>query len=190
MHDVQVLDVGALRRGLGARRGLVLMLAAVMGFAGFLLAGTNAHSAVKSSGTVCLRKTALGSILVNSKGHTLYLFMKDKNGKSSCTGQCATYWPPLTVTGKPTAGTGVKASLLGVTMRSNGSHQVTYNHHPLYRFSLDTAAGQTKGQGTTAFGARWWALSAKGAAVLKAATSTSTTSTSTGTTTTVPYGYG
>ena len=136
-----------------------------------------------------LRKTKLGPVLVNSKGHTLYLFKKDKNGKSSCSGTCATFWPPLLTHGKPTAGSGVKAALLGTTRRSNGSLQVTYNKHPLYTYTLDKHAGQTKGEGVLAFGAKWYALSAKGIAVLKAPTTTSTGTTSTTSTTSTGCAY-
>jgi predicted lipoprotein with Yx(FWY)xxD motif len=157
------------------RSALVLILAAVVGTIGFLIAGSPARSATRTTGTVSLRKTALGSILVNSKGHTLYLFAKDKSGKSSCTSSCATYWPPLLSAAKPTAGTGVKAALLGRTRRSDGTMQVTYNKHPLYTFALDKASGQTKGEGNLAFGAKWYGVSAQGNAVTKAPTSGSTT---------------
>ena len=85
---------------------------------------------------------------------------------------------------KPTAGGGVEAALLGTTQRSNGSLQVTYNKHPLYTFGLDKQAGQTNGEGNFAFGARWYAVSAKGNAVVKA---TTTPTTSTGATNTNPY---
>lgn len=167
-----------------ALRGILLGLVAALGVVGFLVgAGSIAFSATRTDATVNLRKTKLGPILVNSKGHTLYLFKKDKNGKSSCTGSCATFWPPLLKHGKPTAGSGVKASLLGTTRRSNGSVQVTYNRHPLYTYTLDKQAGQTKGEGFLAFGAKWYAVSSKGAAVVKR----STTTTTAGTTTSCPY---
>jgi hypothetical protein len=68
----------------------------------------------------------------------------------------------------PTGGKGVTTSLLGTTTRSNGKLQVTYNRHPLYTFKLDKAAGQTNGEGQAAFGAKWYAVSSKGTAVLKA----------------------
>jgi predicted lipoprotein with Yx(FWY)xxD motif len=162
----------------------LLGLLAAVGVVGFLLgAGSIAVSATRTGATVDLRKTKLGPILVNSKGHTLYLFKKDKNGKSSCSASCAMFWPPLLKHGKPTAGSGVKASLLGTTRRSNGSLQVTYNRHPLYTYTLDKTAGQTKGEGVLAFGAKWYAVSAKGAAVVK----TSTTTTTSGTTTSCLY---
>jgi predicted lipoprotein with Yx(FWY)xxD motif len=145
---------------------LTLML--VLGTLGFFLgAGSIGLSATRTDATVNLRKTKLGRVLVNAKGHTLYLFKKDKNGKSSCTGNCATFWPPLLRHGKLTAGSGVKKSLLGTTRRSNGSLQVTYNKHPLYTYTVDKKAGQTHGEGILAFGAKWYAVSAKGNAVVK-----------------------
>ncbi len=168
-----------------SRMFAVLTLAAALGVTGFLAAGSIAGgSGAQSSATVSLRKTRLGSILVNSKGHTLYLFAKDRNGKSACSGSCASFWPPLLSRSKPTAGPGLKASLLGRIKRSSGSLQVTYNRHPLYAFSLDKRAGQTNGEGNLAFGARWYAISAKGRAILKAPAPTTTTTT---TTTTYPY---
>src|SRR5690349_777625 len=66
-------------------------------------------AASSSSGTVTLHKTKLGKVLATRGGMTLYLFKKDKGAKSSCYGQCATYWPPLMKKGKLTAGAGVKA---------------------------------------------------------------------------------
>jgi predicted lipoprotein with Yx(FWY)xxD motif len=157
----------------------LLALVSALGLIGFLAAGSIARSATGTNATLSLRKTKLGPILVNSSGHTLYMFAKDRNGKSSCTGSCAGFWPPLLHRGKPTLGPGVKASLLGTTRRSNGSVQVTYNKHPLYGFSLDKRAGQTKGEGQLAFGARWYAVSARGTAVRSAPPTTTTTNTTT-----------
>ena len=163
---------------------VMLTLTAMLGVVGFLVAGSIARSATQASGTVSLSKTKLGEVLVNSKGHTLYMFAKDKNGKSSCSGSCAKFWPPYLQHGKVTAGTGVKASLLGSTRRSNGSMQITYKRQPLYGFALDKKAGQTNGEGNVAFGGKWYAVSAKGAAVVKAPTPSTTT---TPTTTYSPY---
>jgi predicted lipoprotein with Yx(FWY)xxD motif len=167
---------------------IVLTLTAMLGVIGFLVAGSVARGATETSATVSLRKTKLGPILVNSRGRTLYLFAKDRSGKSACSGSCARFWPPLFSQSKPTAGPGVKPSLIGTTRRSNGSRQVTYNRHPLYTYALDKRAGQTNGQGNSVFGAKWYAVSAKGTAVVRASTpTTSTTMTTTGTTTTNPY---
>ena len=173
---------------LNLRLGLAVLAAGTLGLIGFLVAGTNAQGATHqsaSSASVSLRTTKLGAILVNAKGHTLYLFTKDKSAKSSCSGTCATYWPPATTRTKPTAGAGIKAALLGTTKRSDGSKQLTYNHHPLYGFALDKQPGQVNGQAQNAFGGHWWAVSARGVAVTKTSTTPTTTSSTTtsGTTT-------
>jgi predicted lipoprotein with Yx(FWY)xxD motif len=119
------------------------------------------------SGTVSLASTSLGKILVGPNGHTLYLFEKDKGVKSACSGSCPAVWPPLTTTGKPGAGSGVDAAKLSVTKRSDGKRQVVYAGHPLYFYSDDTKTGDTKGQGSKAFGAEWYVLSAAGSKVEK-----------------------
>jgi predicted lipoprotein with Yx(FWY)xxD motif len=152
------------RRFRGVAAIAVLALA---GVAGFLVAGTAASGATQSNGTVSLRSTSLGKILVTSSGRSLYLFEKDRAGHSSCSGQCAKYWPPLISASAPTAGTGVKAALLGRVKRSDGKMQVTYNKHPLYTFLFDKAAGQVKGQNLDEFGAEWYVLNANGQKVEK-----------------------
>jgi predicted lipoprotein with Yx(FWY)xxD motif len=110
---------------------------------------------------------ALGKVIANSTGRTLYLFRADKGTTSACYGACATYWPPLLTTGKPTAMAGVKASLLGTAKRKDGKLQVTYKGHPLYTFLEDKAAGQTAGEGSNNFGAKWYALAPSGATIDK-----------------------
>jgi predicted lipoprotein with Yx(FWY)xxD motif len=95
-------------------------------------------------------------------GRTLYLFEKDTRSHSACSGACAGYWPPLLAHGKPIAGAGAKQGLLGTIKRANGSRQVTYAGHPLYRYILDTKRGQTSGEGSTLFGAGWDALTPAG----------------------------
>jgi predicted lipoprotein with Yx(FWY)xxD motif len=105
----------------------------------------------------------LGRIVVdNSSGLTLYLFEKDENGRSACSGQCATYWPPLLTNAGPTARVGLTQMLLGTTRRADGSEQVTYAGHPLYRYIGDSKPGQTNGEGLQDFGAEWDALSPTG----------------------------
>jgi predicted lipoprotein with Yx(FWY)xxD motif len=145
------------------------LLVAAVGVTALVTAFLNpplASSSTTTSGTVVsASSTKLGKVLVTSSGRTLYLFAKDRNGKSACTGQCASFWPPLLTSGKPRAGAGTKASLLGTTKRSNGRLQVTYNHHPLYRFVKDKSKGQTNGEGVNAFGGVWDAVSPAGAKV-------------------------
>jgi predicted lipoprotein with Yx(FWY)xxD motif len=112
---------------------------------------------------------SLGKVLVDSRGHTLYLFQPDTARMSKCSGACAVAWPPLHATGTPTAGMGLNASRLGTIARSDGTQQVTYNGHPLYGFVKDQKPGQANGQGVTAFGGSWFALSSVGTQVSKAA---------------------
>lgn len=109
-----------------------------------------------------IAKTHLGRILVDSKGITLYDFVKDRGKTSVCYGGCAALWPPLITHGKPVAGTGIQASLLGTTKRKDGSLEVTYGGHPLYYYVSDRKPGQTTGQGLNQFGGPWWVLSAAG----------------------------
>jgi predicted lipoprotein with Yx(FWY)xxD motif len=170
---------------------LAVVTALALGVAGVVAATAVANpqsfhslSASNSTGTVTLHKTAVGKVLATSSGMSLYLFKADKSGKSACYGQCATYWPPLLKKGKLTAGTGLKAKLLGTTKRKNGTLQVTYAGHPLYRFKLDKKVGQVAGQGQDFFGGKWYVLSSAGTAITRAATTTTTNTTTTAPTTT------
>jgi len=115
--------------------------------------------------SVDLAKTGLGKALVDGQGRTLYLFEADKGTKSACDGACAAAWPPLTTTGKPTAGSGIAAAKLGTSERGDGTTGVTYNGHPLYYYAGDSAPGQTSGQGLDDYGAEWYVLSASGNAI-------------------------
>src|SRR3954451_24914980 len=120
-------------------------------------AGAAGHAAA-----VKTRQAKLGTFLVDGQGRTLYLFQKDTSTKSNCASDCASNWPPLLTSGKPTSGGSARKSLLGTTKRSHGKTQVTYNGHPLYRFVGDNAPGDPNGQGRKAFGARWYAVNAGG----------------------------
>ena len=95
------------------------------------------------------------------------MFRADHGQTSACYGKCATYWPPLLTTGKPVASGRVKTALLGETKRKDGKMQVTYKGHPLYTFLLDKKAGQTAGEGSTNFGAAWYAMAPSGATIDK-----------------------
>ena len=151
------------------------------------LAATLALAATASAGTptptpqasVMTRSGPMGTYLTDGQGKSLYLFVADKTSTSTCSGPCAAAWPPLLTSGAPKAGPGVDQSKLGTSPRSGGATQVTYNGHPLYLFTGDTAAGQTSGQGLNNFGALWWLVNPQGAAI-----------TTTGTPTTSPTGGG
>jgi predicted lipoprotein with Yx(FWY)xxD motif len=109
-----------------------------------------------------LGNTALGRVLTDERGRTVYLFEADKGTTSACYGKCATSWPPLLTTGTPQAGAGTQAGLLGTTKRRDGTVQVTYHGHPLYYFARDAQAGQALGEGIDAFSGEWYAVSVAG----------------------------
>jgi predicted lipoprotein with Yx(FWY)xxD motif len=140
----------------------VVAAAAVIGGTTAGARTTGSVHAAKAA-TIKLKKVGdLGKVLVNGQGQTLYLFEKDKHGKSACYGGCATGWPPAFTTGKPKAGKGVKASKLGTTRRKDGKRQVTYNGHPLYAYIGDSGPGKATGEGSKAYGAEWYVVNAKG----------------------------
>jgi predicted lipoprotein with Yx(FWY)xxD motif len=143
--------------------GIAAVLALTVGLGS---ASASSHSASTAT-KVAVASSGLGRILVDGRGHTLYLFAKDKHGKSTCTGKCTAFWPPLLASGKPVGTAGAKTSLLATTRRADGRLQVTYNHHPVYTFVKDTRKGQTNGEEVNAFGGEWYALSPAGAKVEK-----------------------
>jgi predicted lipoprotein with Yx(FWY)xxD motif len=132
--------------------------------------GSNASHALPTtsdgrSATVGVASTALGDVLVDRQGRTLYLFERDSGAMSACTGACAVNWPPLRVHSTPLVGSGATSSKLGRTARPDGAAQLTYNGHPLYTFANDKKSGDTNGEGINAFGGSWFAVSPAGAKV-------------------------
>lgn len=146
---------------------ILVTLTAIAALAVGLTAALAAGDSAARSATVKTATSRLGRILVDGRGRTLYLFEKDRRGRSACTGACVSYWPPLLVHGKPIVGRGAKKSLLGITRRANGTKQVTYAGHPLYRYVGDTRPGQTNGEGLQDFGAGWDVLSPAGKKIEK-----------------------
>ena len=151
-------------------KGLVLAIGTIVAALSLSYGLGVASASSSSAATVGIASSQLGRILVDSHGRTLYLFAKDRHGKSACYGLCAGYWPALTTKGKPKAISGASRALLGTTRRKDGRMQVTYRGHPLYRFSGDTGAGQTSGEGLTYFGGGWWAVSPTGNKIVSGAT--------------------
>lgn len=143
---------------------LAVALAGAASAASLASAQSNSPAARSShAATVQLRHTSLGRILVNSSGRTLYEFTRDHGHKNSCAAirGCSAVWPSLKSSGRPSAGSGVKASLLSLT----SGHQVTYAGHPLYTYSGDSGPGKTSYVGIKQFGGTWYALNASGGAV-------------------------
>jgi predicted lipoprotein with Yx(FWY)xxD motif len=125
-------------------------------------ASPKAATTPTQTATVRVANSRLGRILVDSTGHTLYLFKGDSGTSSACSGACAVAWPPLRTGATPAVAGGANAALVGTIPRSDGTRQVTYNGHPLYTFVKDHKPGDVNGQGLTAFGAAWFAVSPAG----------------------------
>jgi predicted lipoprotein with Yx(FWY)xxD motif len=125
-------------------------------------AGSNPASAPASGSVVLSTKSnKLGTILAaGSRKMTVYLFEADKGTSSSCSGACASVWPP--VTGSATVSGAAMSADLGTTTRADGTTQITYKGHPLYFYARDGDDGDAYGQGLKSFGADWYVLAPSG----------------------------
>lgn len=168
------------RRSLAVAGGAVLLVAAVCGGCsdgtssdGPSVSPTSApaygdptrepsRSPASGPAAVEVRTGRLGAVLADAEGRTLYVFAADTSTESTCDDACAKAWPPLATSGRPEAEEGVSAGLLGTSRRSDGSSQVTYDGHPLYRYAGDERPGDTNGQELDQFGARWFAVTPSG----------------------------
>lgn len=121
--------------------------------------------------TVKTHNGPLGSFLTDGSGRALYLFASDSRSASTCSGACASAWPPLIADGAVSAADGAAGADVATITRPDGTKQVAYAGHPLYYFAGDNGAAQTNGQGVTAFGARWWLVAASGQKITTTATS-------------------
>jgi len=146
------------------RLTILFLAAAAILPVGISQAATRAHAA--RSAKLQLRHTALGTILVNGGGHTVYVFTRDSRNHDRCAAiaGCTGIWPLVTGTGAPTLGAGVKRSLVG-TIEVGGARQVTYAGHPLYNYIGDAGPGDTSYVGQQQFGGKWLALNAAGQTV-------------------------
>jgi len=144
------------------------VVAAALGIAACGGGGNSSGSSTPAespSGTALVNSAntaSFGNVIVGPTGRTLYIFRKDTGSQSTCSGACAAQWPPLTSSGKVTTSGGVPASALKTTPRSDGKMQVTIDGHPLYYFAGDGAAGDAKGQGLDAYGAKWYVVAPSG----------------------------
>jgi predicted lipoprotein with Yx(FWY)xxD motif len=120
-----------------------------------------ALSAPSKATRLTVRSTEYGKAVFGPSGKVLYVFGADRASTSHCYGVCAKAWPPLLTRGKPVAGPGVRASLLGTTKRTNGTLQVTYNRHPLYYYSADTR-GKVMCQHANMHGGLWLIIKPNG----------------------------
>jgi predicted lipoprotein with Yx(FWY)xxD motif len=125
-------------------------------------AGSTAPTATISTAKVA----GLGTILVNTQGHTLYMFVPDNKRRVTCVGSCAALWPPLKISGStPSAGGTAKSSLIGSDPDPSGGRVATYAGWPLYTYLPDSKPGEATGQALNANGGFWYVLSPSGAVV-------------------------
>ncbi|MGD0556043.1 MAG: hypothetical protein ABSA93_13800 [Streptosporangiaceae bacterium] len=148
---------------------------ATTGYGSTATAGSTA-SASTTATVITTHSGSSGSYLTDGSGRAVYLWVKDGLNKSVCSGACAGAWPPVTVTGKLTASGDAKAADLGTITRSDGTKQVTYDGHALYYFAGDSSAGQTNGQGSDGFGAKWWLVAPSGAQITSTETAAKSSS--------------
>jgi predicted lipoprotein with Yx(FWY)xxD motif len=127
--------------------------------------GDGGGAAPKPAGTtVQLAESQFGEVLFGPGERAIYLFDKESSSRSECYGACAEAWPPVLTEGAPQAGSGLEASLLGTTERSDGGTQVTYNGHPLYYY-VDDPPGQVLCHNVEEFGGLWLVLDSGGNAL-------------------------
>jgi predicted lipoprotein with Yx(FWY)xxD motif len=145
------------------KRTLTVMLATAL--AGSLTASL--ASAGTTPAKLQLRRTHVGTILVNAKGFTLYAFTKDGRNTDNCAkiAGCLGAWPVVSTSGKAIAGAGVRASLIGTITLKGGTKQVTYAGHPIYTYIGDSGPGSTFYVNILQFGGRWPAVNAAGGEV-------------------------
>ena len=113
---------------------VVLALAAVLSVSAFGARGA-------TSPVIVLKTSSFGTILATQGHLALYTWNKEKGLKVKCTGACAKTWPPLTIPHGTMAPKHIAGAMgtFGDVMRPDGTTQVTYNGHALYRFHGDTS---------------------------------------------------
>jgi predicted lipoprotein with Yx(FWY)xxD motif len=129
--------------------------------------GSSSSAGASSPGgtVITTASSSAGTVLASGSGRAVYLWAADTGDMSTCNGACAGAWPPVTTTATATASGAAKASDIGTITRSDGTKQVTYDGHPLYYYAGDSGPGTSSGQGSDAFGAKWWLVAPTGSDV-------------------------
>jgi predicted lipoprotein with Yx(FWY)xxD motif len=133
-------------------------------------AATTGGSATGTALVITTKSSSAGAFLTDASGRAIYLWEKDSMNSSACSGGCASAWPPVTATGALTASGSVNQADLSTFTRSDGTKQVAYDGHPLCYFVGDPKPGEVTGQGSDAFGAKWWLVDPAGTAITSAVT--------------------
>lgn len=133
-------------------------------------ASTPAPSQLPASPSNALMLATAGAdhpYLADPTGRALYYLEGDKDG-SRCTGACTEAWPPYLIDTEaaiPSASGNLQAALVATVRRADGTTQVTYNRHPLYRYAADAGIGRTAGHGVKDQWGQWHLLAADGSPV-------------------------
>lgn len=125
-------------------------------------AGSGQSSGSSGGAGVATAASALGTILVAPGEMTLYAFAADTRGHSSCSGSCATYWPPVPAADAPAHAVPGVTATFGAITRTDGTRQLTVDGYPVYTYAGDRRAGDVNGQGVNASGGLWWVLAPDG----------------------------
>jgi predicted lipoprotein with Yx(FWY)xxD motif len=149
----------------------VLTIAALLAACGSSSGGGGGSSSSMSSGSTAkapvssAKKAKVGQVVVDAKGFTLYRFTAEAQGRPTCTGSCVATWPPATVKD----GGGLPKRVATVKRPDGGGLQLTYDGHPLYRYSGDQSTADANGEGV---GGQWYAVKASGGDTSGGSTST------------------
>jgi predicted lipoprotein with Yx(FWY)xxD motif len=156
-----------------------MFLLAALAAATALLAAAGASATGQAGASPTAKKVVistrtlptLGTVLVDSKGRTLYMFVPDKRKRVTCVKTCAAVWPPVMLPSgaTPVAKSKAKAALLGSDRDPAGGRVLTYGRWPLYTYVADTRPGQAKGQAIDVNGGLWYVLAPSGRVIRKKA---------------------
>jgi predicted lipoprotein with Yx(FWY)xxD motif len=135
-----------------------LALVAALGILGTL---ASAPPALAAGTKITVRGSQFGPMLWGPKRQAVYVFQRDRRNVSRCYGKCAEAWPPVFTKGKPVAGRGVRAKLLGTARRRGGRRQVTYAGRPLYYYAHE-GPDQVLCHNVNLNGGFWWVVGPDG----------------------------
>ena len=146
----------------GRMLGLAMATAAVAVAAG-PAPGAGARVA-RAPEVVAVADTLAGPVLVDHRGHTVFMFTRDRHGRDACGAirRCRTDWPAVTTTGRLLTGRGVRRSLIATIAYRGALREVTYDAHPLHTYRFDVSPRSVMNIGNMQFGGAWWALNVDG----------------------------
>jgi len=149
---------------------IFMIMAVAMTASGVATTAAATRSARSATVRISTRKAPrLGTILVDAKGRTLYMFVPDKRERVTCVRSCAAVWPPVKLPkgAKAVAGGAARGALLGSDRDPAGGRVVTYDHWPLYTYVGDAEPGAATGQGLDVNGGLWYVLAPSGSVIRK-----------------------